>query len=200
MPRRGGWRRLGVKRFRYVDARDQPITDEEKLARIERLVIPPAWTDVWISPNPGAKLQATGVDRAGRRQYLYHPDHRAAQEAAKYDRLVSFGTRLPALRDVMAEHLGLGPYERDWACALAVSLVNRACCRSGSERSARTSRTYGVRPSPSGMPASADAALSSASARSSACSCDGRSSTQSWRMPSARCSTCRAAAALSVRG
>jgi DNA topoisomerase-1 len=144
MARRGGWRRLGVKRFRYVDARDQPITDEEKLARIERLVIPPAWTDVWISPNPGAKLQATGVDRAGRRQYLYHPDHRAAQEAEKYDRLVSFGARLPGLRDVMAEHLDLGPYERDWACALAVSLVNRAWFRIGSERYARASRTYGV--------------------------------------------------------
>ena len=144
MARRGGWRRLGVKRFRYVDARGRRISDEDKLARIERLVIPPAWTDVWISPNAGAKLQATGVDRAGRRQYLYHPSFREAQEAQKYDRLVSFGTRLPALRDAMTEHLGLGPYGQEWACALAVSLVNRAWFRVGSERYARTSRTYGV--------------------------------------------------------
>lgn len=145
MARRGGWRRRGVKRFRYVDARDRPITDEEQLARIQALAIPPAWEDVWISPNPGAKLQATGVDRAGRRQYLYHPDYRAAQEAQKYDRLVAFGTRLPALRDAVTEHLVLGPYERDWTCALAVTLVNRAWFRVGSERYARgASRTYGV--------------------------------------------------------
>ena len=106
MARRGGWRRTGTKRFRYVDAHDRPITDEEKLARIEGLVIPPAWRDVWISPNARAKLQATGVDRAGRRQYLYHPAFRAAQEERKYDRLVTFGERLPALRDATAKHLG----------------------------------------------------------------------------------------------
>ncbi len=144
MARRGGWRRTGTKRFRYVDAGDRPITDEEKLERIESLVIPPAWKDVWISPNPRAKLQATGIDRAGRRQYLYHPAYRAAQEERKYDRLVTFGERLPALRETLTTHLALGPYERDWACALAVSLVNRAWFRVGSERYARTSRTYGV--------------------------------------------------------
>ena len=144
MARRGGWRRTGTKRFRYVDARDRPITDEEKLERIESLVIPPAWQEVWISPNPRAKLQATGVDRAGRRQYLYHPAYRAAQEERKYDRLVTFGDRLPELRETLTTHLEIGPYEREWACALAVSLVNRAWFRVGSERYARTSRTYGI--------------------------------------------------------
>ena len=144
MARRGGWRRRGSKRFRYVDAHDRPITDEARLARIASLVIPPAWKDVWISPNAAAKLQATGVDRAGRRQYLYHPSFRAAQEERKYDRLVAFGERLPALRSTLVEHLGLEPFERDWTCALAVTLVNRAWFRVGSERYARTSRTYGV--------------------------------------------------------
>ena len=95
MPRRGGWRRRGKKRFRYEDARGTSITDPEKLARIDELVIPPAWQDVWISPNPRAKLQATGIDAAGRQQYLYHPDYRAAQEQAKYDGLVRFGELLP---------------------------------------------------------------------------------------------------------
>ncbi len=127
-----------------MDAHDRPITDAEALARVESLVIPPAWKDVWISPNPRAKLQATGVDRAGRRQYLYHPAYRAAQEERKYDRLVHFGERLPALRETIAEHVELGPYERDWACALAVTLVNRGWFRVGSERYARQSRTYGV--------------------------------------------------------
>jgi DNA topoisomerase IB len=66
-----GWRRVGSKgRFRYLDADGRRIEDEEQLARIAALVIPPAWRDVWISPSPRAKLQATGVDAAGRTQYL----------------------------------------------------------------------------------------------------------------------------------
>ena len=144
MARRGGWHRRGTRRFRYVDSRDRPITEDRHLQRIESLAIPPAWRDVWISPNPAARLQATGVDRAGRRQYLYHPAYRAAQEEKKYDRLVHFGERLPALRQTIQKHVELGPYERDWACGLAVTLVNRAWFRVGSERYARTGRTYGV--------------------------------------------------------
>ena len=144
MPRRGGWRRLGRKRFRYVDSRGRAVQDEAALERIADLTIPPAWEDVWISPNAGAKLQATGVDAAGRRQYLYHPDFRAAQEAAKFDRLLHFGKSLPSLRAATRRHLQLGAYERDWACALAVTLVNHAWFRVGSDRHARTSRTYGI--------------------------------------------------------
>src|SRR5688572_23210413 len=98
MPRRGGWRRLGRRRFRYVDSMGRPIDDEAALARIRRLVTPPAWQDVCSSPNAGAKRQATGVDNAGRRQYLYHPNFRAAQERAKFDRLLHFAKSLPALR------------------------------------------------------------------------------------------------------
>jgi DNA topoisomerase I len=144
MPRRGGWRRLGRRRFRYVDSHGRPIEDEAALERIRSLVIPPAWTDVWISPNAGAKLQATGVDAAGRRQYLYHPDFRAAQERAKFERLLHFAKSLPALRGRARRHLALGPYERDWACAIAVGLVNDAWFRVGTDRHARTSRTYGI--------------------------------------------------------
>jgi DNA topoisomerase-1 len=145
VPRRGGWRRLGKRRpFRYVDSRGRRITDERHLERVEKLVIPPAWTDVWISPNPSARLQATGLDAAGRRQYLYHPAYRAAQEQAKFERLVRFGELLPGLRERVADDLELGPYEREWACALGVTLVNRAWFRVGSERSTRASRTYGI--------------------------------------------------------
>jgi DNA topoisomerase-1 len=144
MARRGGWRRLGKRRFRYVDSRGRAITDEDALARICGLAIPPAWTDVWISPNAGAKLQATGVDAAGRHQYLYHPAFRAAQEREKFGRLLRFATLLPALRARTTRHLRLGPYERDWACALAVRLINHAWFRVGSDRHARRSRTYGI--------------------------------------------------------
>ena len=145
MARRGGWRRTGSRRrFRYADSRGNPIVDEDRLRRIEQLVIPPAWRDVWISPNSRAKLQATGVDAAGRRQYLYHPEYRAAREQEKFDRLVRFGELLPTLRAHLAHHLDLGPYEREWACAIAVTLINRGWFRVGSERYVRTSRTYGI--------------------------------------------------------
>jgi DNA topoisomerase-1 len=144
MARRGGWRRHGKKRFRYEDARGVRITDPDKLARIDELVIPPAWQEVWISPNPGAKLQATGIDAAGRQQYLYHPDFRAAQEQAKYDGLVRFGELLPGLRAVVATHVGLDPLSPEWTLAHAVTLINRAWFRVGSETYARSARTYGV--------------------------------------------------------
>ena len=145
MSRRGGWRRVGSRRrFRYVDSRGREIEDEAKLRRIESLAIPPAWRDVWISPSPSAKLQATGVDAAGRTQYRYHPDFRAAQEQAKFERLVRFGELLPELRGAMAEHVAADGLEREWACAVAVRVVNLAWFRVGSERSARRARTYGV--------------------------------------------------------
>src|SRR5919199_3141650 len=107
MPRTGGWRRRGDKRrgFRYYDARGKEITDLTKISRIEGLRIPPAWTDVWISPSSTAKLQATGVDAAGRRQYLYHTDFRAAQEQAKFDKLIRFAEKLPDLRQAMSEDM-----------------------------------------------------------------------------------------------
>ena len=145
MARTGGWRRAGRKgRFRYHDARGQPITDPAKLERIEQLVIPPAWRDVWISPRPTAKLQATGLDAAGRRQYLYHPEYRAQQEQAKYDKLIRFAERLPQLREAMVEHMGLDALERERVSAIAVRLINLGWFRVGSERYARASRTYGI--------------------------------------------------------
>jgi DNA topoisomerase I len=131
-------------RFRYYDSRGERITDRSRIDRIEALRIPPAWRDVWISPRPGAKLQATGVDAAGRRQYLYHPEFRAQQEQAKYDKLVRFADRLPDLRMAMGEHMTLEPLEREWACAVAVRLINLTWFRVGSDRYARESRTYGV--------------------------------------------------------
>jgi DNA topoisomerase-1 len=145
MPRKGGWRRLGSSgRFRYVDARGNAITDGDKLERIRALVIPPAWTDVWISPNAGAKLQATGVDAAGRRQYLYHTDFRAQQEQAKFDRLIRFAERLPELRAAASEHMDRDALDRLRVSAIATRLINAGWFRVGSERYAKESRTYGI--------------------------------------------------------
>src|SRR3954447_14644995 len=138
----GGWRRLGRPgRFRYVDSRGQRITDEAKLARIQSLVIPPAWTDVRISPSSRAKLQATGFDAAGRKQYLYHPDFRAAQEEAKFDKLIRFADALPEFRTAMADHMELEPLAPEWTCAVAVRLINLAWFRVGEERYAKEHKT-----------------------------------------------------------
>ena len=115
-----------------------------QIERIERLAIPPAWHDVWISPSPRAKLQATGYDKAGRKQYLYHPDYRAAQEQAKYDKLIRFAEKLPELRATMAEHLDKDGLDRERVSAIALRLINLGWFRVGSERYARESRTYGI--------------------------------------------------------
>jgi DNA topoisomerase-1 len=145
MARRGGWTRAGSKgRFRYLDGRGKPIEDAAKVERIQSLVIPPAWKDVWISPRPAAKLQATGLDKAGRRQYLYHPEFRAQQEQAKFDKLVRFADALPDLRLAMGEHMTHDPYDRERVCAIAVRLINMAWFRVGSDRYAKASRTHGV--------------------------------------------------------
>jgi len=131
-------------RFRYVDARGNAITDEAQIERIESLVIPPAWRDVWISPRPFAKLQATGLDSAGRRQYLYHAEYRAAQEEAKYDKLIRFAEHLPDLRAAMVEHMSRDSLECDRICAIAVRLINTTWFRVGDDRYTRQSRTYGL--------------------------------------------------------
>ena len=145
MPRKGGWTREGSRgRFRYLDARGNPVTDQEHVERIRALVIPPAWKDVWISPRGNAKLQATGVDAAGRRQYLYHADFRAQQEQAKFARLIRFAELLPDLRAATAEHLDREALDRLRVSAVATRLINAGWFRVGSERYAKESRTYGI--------------------------------------------------------
>jgi len=143
--RKGGWTRCGSRRhFRYLDARGRRITDPAKLERIEALAIPPAWKEVWISPRPRAKLQASGVDAAGRKQYLYHDDYRAAQEAAKFDKLARFADALPAFREAMSEHMELEPMLPEWTCAVAVRLINLGWFRVGDDRYTKAHKTFGI--------------------------------------------------------
>jgi DNA topoisomerase I len=140
-----GWTREGSRgRFRYMDARGNRITDPDKLERIKGLVIPPAWKDVWISPNPTAKLQATGIDAAGRKQYLYHSAFRAQQEQAKFDRLIRFAEGLPGLREATAEHMDNDRLDRERVSAIATRLINRGWFRVGTERYAKESKTFGI--------------------------------------------------------
>jgi DNA topoisomerase-1 len=145
MARGVGWSRQGSKRrFRYFDAAGREITDDAKLERIASLAIPPAWKDVWIAPTARAKLQATGVDAAGRKQYLYHPEYRARQEQAKYDKLIRFAERLPDLRQTMSEHMALEGLPPERVAAIAVRLINLGWFRVGADRYAKTSRTFGI--------------------------------------------------------
>jgi len=140
-----GWTRKGRKgAFRYFDHRGRPIRDPAKVERVEKLAIPPAWREVWISPSPGAKLQATGLDKAGRKQYLYHPAYRAAQEQAKYGKLIRLGEKLPDLKAAMAEHLDRDGLDRERVSAIALRLINLGWFRVGSERHAKESGTYGI--------------------------------------------------------
>src|SRR3954452_883474 len=133
-----GWSRKGRKgAFRYYDSRDKRISDEGKLARIEALAIPPAWKDVWISPRATAKLQATGFDAAGRKQYLYSTDYRAQQERAKYDSLIRFGDALPTLREAMSRHFDQEEFDRERVSAIALRLIELGWLRVGSERYVR---------------------------------------------------------------
>jgi DNA topoisomerase I len=140
-----GWTRKGRKgAFRYYDQRGREIRDPAKVDRVALLAIPPAWKDVWISPSARAKLQATGCDKAGRKQYLYHAGYRARQEQAKYDKLIQFAEKLPDLRTAMAEHLDKDELDRERVCAIALRLINLGWFRVGSEQYARESRTYGI--------------------------------------------------------
>ena len=143
---RAGLRRRGSKSrgFRYYRADGRELTDADELERIEKLSIPPAWREVWISPGPKAKLQATGLDRAGRKQYLYHPDYRARQEQAKFEKLVRFGEQLPAVRAAMAADMDRDQLDRERVTAVALRLINLGWFRPGSERYAKESRTYGI--------------------------------------------------------
>ncbi|MGH2949847.1 MAG: DNA topoisomerase IB [Solirubrobacteraceae bacterium] len=119
--------------FEYYDEEGRRVGEEEVLERIRELGIPPAWRDVWICPYPNGHLQATGVDDAGRKQYLYHPAWRARRDAQKFDDMVRFARALPALRErVSAELEGSGlPRRRVLACALR--LLDRGFFRIGSE-------------------------------------------------------------------
>src|SRR5437764_1127141 len=140
-----GWTRKGRKgAFRYFDQTGKRITDEAKIERIEKLAIPPAWKNVSISPSARAKLQATGYDKAGRKQYIYHAGFRASQEEAKYERLIRFAEKLPELRATMAAHLDNDELDRERVSAIALRLINLGWFRVGSDQYARGSGTYGI--------------------------------------------------------
>lgn len=114
------------------------------MQRIRDLVIPPAWTDVWITPYDNGHLQAVGTDDAGRRQYLYHPDWRARRDAEKFDRMLEFGKALTKARELVVLDLGREGMPLERACAAAVRLLDLGYFRIGNDVYADTNGSFGL--------------------------------------------------------
>ena len=132
------------KTFRYADAQGRSVRDPETLSRIRALAIPPAWTDVWISPDPDGHIQATGRDARGRKQYRYHAKWRSVRDEAKYHRLVGFCQVLPRLRETVDRDLACKCLCKRKVLATVVSLMECAQLRVGNDEYARTNGSYGA--------------------------------------------------------
>lgn len=141
---RGYARRRHGRGFRYLDPDGRPLRDRAELARIRDLVIPPAWTEVWICPKANGHLQAVGTDAAGRRQYLYHPAFRAQQEQVKHDHVLAVAAVLPRVREAAEAHLGDRGLTRDRVLSTAVRLLDLGFFRVGSDRYTDLNHSYGL--------------------------------------------------------
>ncbi|MEJ5945939.1 DNA topoisomerase IB [Pseudokineococcus basanitobsidens] len=147
-PNDPGWtRRRHGKGFRYLDALGEPLSREDR-ARCEALVIPPAWTDVWICPWPTGHIQVVGTDDAGRRQYRYHEEWRRQRDRAKHDRVLEVAERLPGARERVQRDLGRrtarDPMPRERALATAFRLLDLGFFRIGGESYAEANGSFGL--------------------------------------------------------
>jgi DNA topoisomerase-1 len=136
-------RRVGAG-FQYLSRRGKRLRNAKLLARIKSLAIPPAWTDVWICPDPRGHLQATGRDARRRKQYRYHPRWRAARDEAKYDRLIDFARALPRLRRRVRRDLKRRGLPREKALAAVVRLLESTLIRVGNEEYAQANDSFGL--------------------------------------------------------
>ncbi len=136
-------RRKRGKGFSYLDADGKPVSKETK-AWIETIVIPPAWTDVWICPLRDGHILATGRDARGRKQYRYHPRWREVRDGNKYVRLIDFANALPALRTRVEEHLRAGGLPREKVLAAVVKLLDETHIRVGNDEYAVLNDSYGL--------------------------------------------------------
>lgn len=134
-------RRFG-RAFQYFS--DEQITNKEELAYFKSLGIPPAWNSVRISASHNARILATGLDKAGRLQYIYHPKFRAHQEKQKFARILRFAASLPKMRRVTNEHLRLPALPREKILACIVQLMDKAYFRVGNEEYAKQNQSYGL--------------------------------------------------------
>src|SRR6478736_2626865 len=140
-----GIRRLRAGRgFRYVDDEGHAVDDPQLRERIDQLVIPPAWTDVWICTFPNGHIQATGTDAAGRKQYLYHPTWREQRDRLKFDRALALAESLPAARRGVTIDLRRDGLPRERVLAAAFRMLDTGHLRVGSERYALEHGSVGL--------------------------------------------------------
>jgi DNA topoisomerase-1 len=137
-------RRRAGRGFAYLDPRGRLIRDPDELARLKALAVPPAWTDVWISPDPRGHLLATGRDARGRKQYRYHPAFRARRDKRKFDHLAAFGRHLPELRRRIARDLRRPGLPREKMLAAVVALLDSTAIRIGNEEYRRDNGSFGL--------------------------------------------------------
>jgi DNA topoisomerase-1 len=131
-------------RFHYTSPAGRVVRDRATLKRIQSLVIPPAWTHVWIAPSDDAHLAATGRDARGRKQYRYHPGFAAVRDADKYAHLAEFAAGLPALRARLKRDLKRPGLPREKILATIVTLLEKTLIRIGNEDYARANHSFGL--------------------------------------------------------
>jgi DNA topoisomerase I len=137
-------RRRAGKGFVYFDAKGRRVANADTLQRIRSLVIPPAWTNVWICASANGHIQATGRDAKGRKQYKYHAEYREAREQSKYEHLFAFAAALPTIRATVAGHMSLRGLPREKVLATVVHLLERTLIRVGNDEYARNNQSYGL--------------------------------------------------------
>jgi DNA topoisomerase-1 len=130
--------------FEYLDTQGKRIRDEQRILRIKRLAIPPAWTDVWICRSPAGHIQATGRDARRRKQYRYHERWRELRDENKFDRLAEFARALPKIRRRVAQDMRLPGLPREKVLATVVRLLERTFIRVGNEEYARENKSFGL--------------------------------------------------------
>src|SRR6185503_5369258 len=133
-----------VPQFVYLDPQGRRLHDADAEERIRKLVIPPAWTDVWICPDPDGHIQATGRDARGRKQYIYHPGWREWRELTKFMRILDFAAALPKLRERVARDLSERKLSRTLVLATAIRVLDRSLMRVGNDEYARHNQSFGL--------------------------------------------------------
>jgi DNA topoisomerase-1 len=142
--RPGITRKRAGKNWRYTGPDGQIIRDRQTRERINSLGIPPAWTEVWICPNPQGHIQATGRDTRGRKQYRYHPLWREVRDETKYGRMIEFGKALPLIRKRVEKDMAKHGLPREKVLATVVKLLETTLIRIGNEEYARTNKSFGL--------------------------------------------------------
>lgn len=137
-------RKLQGKGFIYLSPKGEPITNKRTLARIEKLVIPPNWQQVWICPTPIGHIQATGIDAKGRKQYLYHAEFTRLKQEEKFNRLPQFGEQLPTIRQKIDENLRKRTWCREKVLGLVVLILDEYYLRIGNNIYRNANGTYGL--------------------------------------------------------